>query len=143
MRQRKIPIYRLAVFEPNGYKLVSSSVLLHHPIQLKYTCVAARFSLLTTQCFGWLDITGNPNPEPEKGNRKGEEGVVSAVMYTSHQVGTTVGLAIVASITLGVNSKLAAGDGDVNEFVGYAASFWSLLGLNGAMILITLLFVRN
>jgi hypothetical protein len=78
-----------------------------------------------------------------EGTRKGEEGVVSAVMYTSYQVGATLGLAIIASITLGVNSKLVAEGGDLNEFAGYAASFWSLLGLNGAATLITLLFVRN
>ncbi|THU81970.1 MFS general substrate transporter [Dendrothele bispora CBS 962.96] len=80
-----------------------------------------------------------------EGTRKGEEGVVSAVMYTSYQVGATLGLAVVASITLGVNSKLAQaeGTGSINEFTGYAASFWSLLGMNGLMVIITLLFVRN
>ncbi|KAF5373033.1 hypothetical protein D9758_001641 [Tetrapyrgos nigripes] len=76
-----------------------------------------------------------------EGTRKGEEGVVSAVMYTSYQVGATLGLAVVASITLGVNTKVTVG-GDVNEFAGYAASFWSLLGLNGVATLIALLFVR-
>ncbi|THU97275.1 MFS general substrate transporter [Dendrothele bispora CBS 962.96] len=82
-----------------------------------------------------------------EGTRKGEEGVVSAVMFTSYQVGATLGLAVVASITLGVNSKLvgdaAAGNENVNEFAGYAASFWSLLGMNGLMIIITLLFVKD
>ncbi|KAK7453580.1 hypothetical protein VKT23_001463 [Stygiomarasmius scandens] len=80
-----------------------------------------------------------------EGTRKGEEGVVSAVMYTSYQVGATLGLAVVASITLGVNSGLdgVSGDVDVDLFMGYAASFWSLLGMNGVAVLITLLFVRN
>jgi len=74
-----------------------------------------------------------------EGTRKGEEGVVSAVMYTSYQIGATLGLAVVASITLGVNSNF----GMVANFSGYAAAFWSLLGMNGLIILITLLFVRN
>ncbi|THU97267.1 MFS general substrate transporter [Dendrothele bispora CBS 962.96] len=79
-----------------------------------------------------------------EGTREGEEGVVSAVMYTSFQVGATLGLAIVSSITIGVNSRLeATPNSEVDEFEGYSASFWSLLGMNGVAILITLLFVRN
>ncbi|KAF5331470.1 hypothetical protein D9758_015501 [Tetrapyrgos nigripes] len=77
-----------------------------------------------------------------EGTREGEEGVVSAVIYTSYEIGATLGPAVAASITLGVNTKLAAG-GDVNDFAGYAASFWALLGLNGVAILIVLLFVRK
>ncbi|KAG9224436.1 hypothetical protein CCMSSC00406_0009478 [Pleurotus cornucopiae] len=73
------------------------------------------------------------------GARKGEEGVVGAVMYTAYQVGSTLGFAIVTSITEGVNSGRA--DDPISRFEGYAASFWSMVALPGVMIVIAL-FVR-
>ncbi|KAJ7579811.1 major facilitator superfamily domain-containing protein [Mycena floridula] len=74
-----------------------------------------------------------------EGARSGEEGVVGAMMYTSYQMGATIGLAVVSSITIGVNvSQDPSG-----LFKGYQASFWSLLGLNGIMALVALIFVRN
>ncbi|KAF8995169.1 major facilitator superfamily domain-containing protein [Cyathus striatus] len=75
------------------------------------------------------------------GARKGEEGVVGAVMNTAYQVGATIGLAIATSITLAVNDKQALDA--VSQHKGYEISFWSVLGLNGLMALITLLFVKN
>ncbi|KAK7469999.1 hypothetical protein VKT23_001434 [Stygiomarasmius scandens] len=78
-----------------------------------------------------------------EGCRKGEEGVVSAVMYTSYQMGATLGLAMVASITVGVNSGLGVDPSATELLRGYAAAFWSTLGLNGVAILITVMFVRN
>ncbi|THU97280.1 MFS general substrate transporter [Dendrothele bispora CBS 962.96] len=78
-----------------------------------------------------------------EGCRKGEEGVVSAVMYTSYQIGATLGLAVAASITIGVNSGLGVDAGTTEQFRGYAAAFWANLGLSGVAILITVLFVRD
>jgi len=77
-----------------------------------------------------------------EGARPGEEGVVGAMMYTSYQVGATIGLAIVSSITLGINAGVISQD-PTSLFKGYQASFWSLVGLNGIMGLVALLFVRN
>ncbi|ESK94361.1 efflux protein [Moniliophthora roreri MCA 2997] len=76
-----------------------------------------------------------------EGAKPGQEGVVSAVMYTAYQIGATLGLAIVTSITVGVNQGRAADP--ISQHVGYAASFWSILGANGVGIFITILFVRN
>ncbi|KAJ8520063.1 hypothetical protein ONZ45_g3099 [Pleurotus djamor] len=75
------------------------------------------------------------------GARKGEEGIVGAVMYTAYQVGSTLGLAIVTSIAVGVNSGLP--QDPVSQYEGYAAAFWSMAALPGVMMLITLLFVRR
>ena len=36
----------------------------------------------------------------------GEEGIVSAVLYTTFQVGSTLGIAVAAAISLGVNAGL-------------------------------------
>ncbi|KAF4571718.1 hypothetical protein EYR36_009062 [Pleurotus pulmonarius] len=73
------------------------------------------------------------------GARKGEEGVVGAVTYTAYQVGSTLGFAIVTSITEGVNSGRA--NDPISRFEGYAASFWSMVALPGVMIVIAF-FVR-
>ncbi len=79
------------------------------------------------------------------GARKGEEGVVGAVLYTTFQIGATIGVAVVTAIQLGVEAKLgedtAAGAG--TSYKPYAASFWSLVGMHGVLIIVTLLFVRN
>jgi len=80
------------------------------------------------------------------GARKGEEGVVGAVLYTTFQIGATVGIAVAAAIQLGVEANLSKALGEGMKYVGfkgYEASFWSLLGMNGIMIVIALLFVRN
>ena len=37
------------------------------------------------------------------GARKGEEGVVGAVLYTSYQLGSTIGIAVASAVTQGVN----------------------------------------
>lgn len=75
------------------------------------------------------------------GAPKGEEGVVGAILYTSFQIGSTIGIAIVSSIALSVNSKLATDA--LSQHQGYAASLWSVLGMHGIMIVISLIFVRN
>ncbi|CAL1698311.1 unnamed protein product [Somion occarium] len=72
---------------------------------------------------------------------KGEEGVVGAVLYTTFQLGSTLGIAVAAAISLSVNEKLPLDA--LSQFTGYAASFWSLVGMHGIMIVITLLFVHN
>ncbi|KAG9227060.1 hypothetical protein CCMSSC00406_0008260 [Pleurotus cornucopiae] len=73
--------------------------------------------------------------------RKGEEGVVGAVMYTAYQVGSTIGVAILTSITEGINSRQP--NDPISQFRGYAASFWSTLALSGVMFIIALVFVRR
>ncbi|PSS37253.1 hypothetical protein PHLCEN_2v891 [Hermanssonia centrifuga] len=75
------------------------------------------------------------------GARKGEEGVVGAVLYTSYQMGSTIGIAVAAAVTLGVNNKQPLDA--LSQYQGYAASFWSLAAMHGIMIVITLLFVRD
>lgn len=75
------------------------------------------------------------------GARKGEEGVVGAVLYTSYQIGSTLGIAISTAVTLGVNSKQPL-DSPLQS-KGYEASFWSLVAMHGIMIIITILFVRE
>ncbi|GAW01048.1 efflux protein [Lentinula edodes] len=76
-----------------------------------------------------------------EGVREGEQGVVSAIMYTAYQIGATIGLAIVTSITLGVNQHLDADP--VSQFKGYSIAFWSILAMNGFAILLTLVFVHD
>ncbi|KAF4607679.1 hypothetical protein EYR40_000014 [Pleurotus pulmonarius] len=73
--------------------------------------------------------------------RKGEEGVIGAVMYTAYQVGSTIGVAILTSITEGINAR-QPGDA-TSQFRGYAASFWSTLALSGVMFVIALVFVQG
>jgi len=70
------------------------------------------------------------------GAPQGEEGVIGAILYTSFQVGSTIAIAIASSITLSVNQKLPM-------HAGYAASLWSVLGMHGLIIIITVLFVRD
>ena len=93
-----------------------------------------------------------------EGAREGEEGVVGALMYTSYQVGATIGVAgmfsyffsfrrrwchtVIASITLGVNARTLSEVPSV-LFKGYQASYWSLVGLNAIMILLAAIFVHN
>ncbi|TCD60271.1 hypothetical protein EIP91_010434 [Steccherinum ochraceum] len=72
---------------------------------------------------------------------KGEEGVVGAILYTSFQIGSTIGVAVVSSISFSVNKKLPMDA--LSQFEGYAASFWSVLGMHGIMIVLVLAFVRN
>ncbi|TCD69756.1 hypothetical protein EIP91_006292 [Steccherinum ochraceum] len=72
---------------------------------------------------------------------KGEEGVVGAILYTSFQIGSTIGIAIVSSISLSVNQKLPLDA--LSQHQGYAASLWSVLGMHGIMIVISLIFVRD
>ncbi|KAF8896092.1 major facilitator superfamily domain-containing protein [Infundibulicybe gibba] len=74
-----------------------------------------------------------------EGARPGEEGVVGAMMYTAYQLGATIGLAIVTSITIGVNNSQPSG----SLWPGYQASFWSVLGMNGLAIIAAFLFIKN
>lgn len=71
---------------------------------------------------------------------KGQEGVISAMMNTAFQLGATVGLAITTAVTLGINNTLP--NDPVSQFQGYQASFWSLLGLNGLMIILSIFFIH-
>lgn len=75
------------------------------------------------------------------GARDGEQGVVGAVLYTSYQIGSTIGVAIATAVTLGVNDKQPLDS--TSQYLGYAASFWSLVAMHGIMVIITLLFVKN
>ena len=75
------------------------------------------------------------------GARKGEEGVVGAVLYTSYQLGSTLGIAVATAVMAGVNGNQK--DASVSPFKGYAASFWSLVGMHGVMAIIAIIFVRN
>jgi len=75
------------------------------------------------------------------GAPKGEEGVVGAVLYTTFQVGATVGIAVAAAIQLGVNSTQPSDP--ISQFKGYQAGFFSLVGMHGLMIIVSVLFVRN
>lgn len=47
---------------------------------------------------------------------------------------------VMTSIALGVNDKLP---GASTNFEGYAAAFWSVVGMDGIMLCITLLFVQS
>jgi len=71
---------------------------------------------------------------------KGEEGVVGALLNTALQIGATLGLAVVTAISLGVNKNQPLDP--ISQHKGYEASFWSLLGMNGIMIIATLIFVK-
>ncbi|KAI0073793.1 MFS general substrate transporter [Panus rudis PR-1116 ss-1] len=75
------------------------------------------------------------------GAPKGEEGVVSAVLYTIFQVGSTLGIAVAGAISLGVNEKLPLDP--ISQHTGYAASFWSLVGMHGLMTIIAVIFVKD
>ena len=75
------------------------------------------------------------------GARKGEEGVVGAVLYTSYQIGSTLGIAVSTAVTLGVNTTQSSDS--LAQFKGYGASFWSLVALDSIMIIITIFFVRE
>ncbi|PAV17782.1 MFS general substrate transporter [Pyrrhoderma noxium] len=74
--------------------------------------------------------------------RKGEEGVVGALMNTAFQLGATVGLAILTSISQGVNNKLAPDADAITQFSGYADGFWSLVALHGIVIIMIIVFIR-
>lgn len=71
----------------------------------------------------------------------GEEGIVGAVLYTTFQVGSTLGIAVAAAISLGVNANLPMDAS--SQFRGYAASLWSSVGMHGIMVIVSILFVRN
>ncbi|THH32905.1 hypothetical protein EUX98_g1244 [Antrodiella citrinella] len=71
----------------------------------------------------------------------GEEGVVGAILYTSFQIGSTVGIAVVSSIAFGVNHK-QPGDA-LSQFRGYAAAFWSQVAMHGVCVVMSVLFVRD
>ena len=71
----------------------------------------------------------------------GEEGVVGAVLYTSYQLGSTIGIAIASAVTVGVNQGRPLDA--LSQYMGYAASFWSLVGMHGVMVIIAVLFVRD
>jgi len=74
------------------------------------------------------------------GARKGEEGVVGAMMNTAFQLGATVGIAVVTAVTLGVNKNQPLDA--LSQYQGYAASFWSLLGMHGIITIIAIVFVK-
>lgn len=72
--------------------------------------------------------------------KKGEEGVMGALMNTAFQLGATVGVAVMTAITLGVNKKQPLDP--VSQFKGYETSFWSLLALHGISLLVVVVWVR-
>ncbi|TCD67428.1 hypothetical protein EIP91_012400 [Steccherinum ochraceum] len=71
----------------------------------------------------------------------GEEGVVGAILYTSFQIGSTIGIAITSSIALSVNLKQPLDA--ASQFTGYAASWWSLTAMHGLCLIFALIFVRK
>lgn len=75
------------------------------------------------------------------GAREGEEGVIGAALYTSYQIGSTIGIAVATAVTLGVNGSQPLDS--LSQYIGYAASFWSLVAMHGIMIVIVVLFVKN
>ncbi|KDQ13884.1 hypothetical protein BOTBODRAFT_133128 [Botryobasidium botryosum FD-172 SS1] len=72
----------------------------------------------------------------------GEEGVVGAMMNTAFQLGATIGIAVSTAITLGVNKDVEYSGNPSDQFKGYSASFWSVLGMNAIMIVNALFFVK-
>ncbi|TCD63901.1 hypothetical protein EIP91_004780 [Steccherinum ochraceum] len=75
------------------------------------------------------------------GAPSGEEGVVGAILYTSFQIGSTIGIAITSSIALSVNLKQPLDA--ISQFTGYAASWWSITAMHGLCLIIAVLFVRK
>jgi hypothetical protein len=63
------------------------------------------------------------------------------VLYTSYQLGSTIGIAISTAITVSVNSKLPTDP--ISQHQGYAASFWSMVAMHGIMAVIAVVFVQN
>jgi vacuolar-type H+-ATPase subunit I/STV1 len=92
---------------------------------------------MTGLAFGYV----GSNVTTMAGARKGEEGVVGAVLYTSYQLGSTIGIAVSTAITVGVNNKLPVDS--LSQHQGYAASFWSLVAMHGIMAVIAAVFVQN
>jgi len=70
-----------------------------------------------------------------------QQGVVGAIMYTAYQVGATIGLAVTSSITNGVNAKQPLDP--VSQYVGYADSWWAMVGVSGILVILSLVFVRD
>ncbi|KAF8578497.1 MFS general substrate transporter [Ramaria rubella] len=68
------------------------------------------------------------------------QGVVGAMMNTAFQLGATVGLAVITAVTLGVNKHQPSDL--LSQHKGYEASFWSLLAMHGAVIIMSLIFVH-
>ncbi|KAJ3552365.1 hypothetical protein NM688_g4188 [Phlebia brevispora] len=59
--------------------------------------------------FGLSMAYVGSNVTTMSGARKGEEGVVGAVLYTSYQIGSTLGIAVSTAVTLGKNSHALVG----------------------------------
>ncbi|KAH8119334.1 major facilitator superfamily domain-containing protein [Phellopilus nigrolimitatus] len=74
--------------------------------------------------------------------RKGEEGVVGALVNTSFQLGATIGLAVMTSITIGVNDHLPGNADALAQFTGYRDAFWLLVGMHGLLAIVSLVFVK-
>ncbi|KAL5525108.1 hypothetical protein ACEPAF_8977 [Sanghuangporus sanghuang] len=72
----------------------------------------------------------------------GEEGVVGALVNTSIQLGATIGLAIMTTISIGVNNRLPLDVPASRLFKGYQDAFWSLLGFQCLMAVISVAFVK-
>lgn len=86
------------------------------------------------------------------------QGVIGAMMNTAFQLGATVGLAsqwysclssdllayitssviVITAITLGVNKS-----DPVSQYKGYQASFWSIIGMHGIVIIMSMVFVKQ
>ncbi|KIJ51730.1 hypothetical protein M422DRAFT_223465 [Sphaerobolus stellatus SS14] len=71
---------------------------------------------------------------------KGQEGVIGAMMNTAFQLGATIGLAIVTAVTLSVNANQPSDP--LSLYKGYQAGLWSILGMQGAVIVMSLIFIR-
>ncbi|KAL5498331.1 hypothetical protein ACEPAH_2473 [Sanghuangporus vaninii] len=72
----------------------------------------------------------------------GEEGVVGALVNTSIQLGATIGLAIMTTISTGVNNHLPPDVPASKLFEGYQDAFWSLLGFQCLMAVVSVAFVK-
>ena len=106
------------------------------------------FPGLVIGVFGCSAAYVSSNVTTMENARRGEEGVVGGALYTSYQIGSTVGVAVATAVTLGVNhARTAAADvaGTAVEAAakGYEASFWTLVGVHGIMIIIVFLFVKQ
>ncbi|KAH8119333.1 major facilitator superfamily domain-containing protein [Phellopilus nigrolimitatus] len=74
--------------------------------------------------------------------RRGEKGVVGALVNTSLQLGATIGLAVMTSVSTSVNDRLPTNAEVLAKFAGYSDAFWLLVGTNGLLDIVALVFVR-
>ena len=71
----------------------------------------------------------------------GEEGIVSAVLNTIFQIGSTLGIAIATAISLGVGANLPMDA--ASQFKPHAAALWSPAAMHGIMVIVTTIFVHT